>query len=87
MEYLNLNTENSFSSISKPINYNYKECPQTYRMIDGKCVKVCMSCDTSDESKNRGIWIDPCFPDGIFNALDINGNVCKNNILYNKWTV
>ena len=25
MEYLNLNTENSFSSISKPINYNYKE--------------------------------------------------------------
>ena len=28
MEYLNLNTENSFSSISKPINYNYKDVPK-----------------------------------------------------------
>ena len=80
MEYLNLNIENSHKSIIKDTNYNYKSinpCPQTYRLIDGKCTKVCMGCDTSGESKNRGIWIDPCFPETIFGGLSLEGNTCK----------
>ena len=82
-EYLDLNLENSGNALKKMVgrihNEYEGECPQTYRKINGECVKVCMACDTSNKSRNSSVYIDPCFPDGIFGGLNLKGNVCKNN--------
>ena len=81
--YLDLNLENSrdiFNKYPGGINNEYEgECPQTYRKINGECVKVCMACDTSKKSRNSSVWIDPCFPSGIFGGLYLGGNVCSNS--------
>jgi len=82
-DYLDLNLENSVNALKKiagRINNEFEiegECPQTYKKINGECVKVCMSCDTSGKSRNSSVYIDPCFPEGIFGGLNLKGNVCK----------
>jgi len=61
------------------------ECPESYKKCDqtGLCKQVCRNCKLSTGKSLSMNEHDPCFPNGVFNGYDNNGElICscgKNN--------
>jgi hypothetical protein len=54
------------------------ECPEGYTRcpISGKCIQTCISCVYRDNMKSREFnEADPCFPNGVYNGIDNNGDI------------
>lgn len=64
------------------------KCPESYRYChkSKKCIQLCNDCKYDQHNKSKEFnEFDPCFPEGVYNGINNQGNInctCGNNNEY-----
>ena len=69
-------------------NVPHDQCPEGYRRCEktNKCIQVCTNCKYNDNMKSQEFnEYDTCFPNGVYDGLDKNGNIKCNCGKDNKY--